>query len=433
MGLHKKLGLRDVILWALANSVAGLGIGCAIRIFAGGDATAHALIPISIVFANVVGFAAVLAVRFVLPRYSGFPAYVRIPMAVVTLVAGGVFGSALAILVNPLVVFYQAKHALMIITVNGVLALVVGFVTYTYERMRNQIEEEASARGMLEQEMNIARDIQMDLLPKSFPKVDGIDMFGFTVPARHVGGDCYDVIELGEGRMAVTIGDVSGKGTPAAILMANLQAAVRALSESHVPPTRLVERVNRLVYGYTEESVFITFFYCVLDTRTGEVDYVNAGHNPPYVLRADGTKEHLRDGGLVIGIVPGADYDQGHTTLGPGDDLVLYTDGITEATNPNGEMFGEERLEDLLVEHRGDSARDIEENVYSSLRDFTAGASQTDDLTMMVVKVESDAPMGDGRLPDSNAPAKVEDESSAARGASVLDAHRLSASEHVHT
>lgn len=426
--LPKRLGLKDVVLWALANSVAGLGIGCAIRLFASGDAASRALVPISIVFANVVGFAAILAVRFVLPRYSGFPAYIRIPMAVVTLVAGGTFGSALAILVNPLVVFYQSKHALMVIVVNGVMALVVGFVTYTYERMRSQIEREASARGKLEQEMNIARDIQMELLPKSFPKIAGIDMFGFTVPARQVGGDCYDVIDLGDGKLGITIGDVSGKGTPAAILMANLQAAVRALSESGVGPTMLVERVNRLVYGYTEESVFITFFYCVFDTRTGEIEYVNAGHNPPCVLREDGSKEYLRQGGLVIGIVPDANYEQGKARLTPGDDLVLYTDGITEAANPNGEMFGEERLEDLLVKHRRDSARDIEERVYSGLRDFTAGASQADDLTMVVVKVEAGAPIDEETHLRSESSEKAEGGSIAARGATATNALRGSAS-----
>ncbi|MCK5597446.1 MAG: SpoIIE family protein phosphatase, partial [Candidatus Eisenbacteria sp.] len=132
--------------------------------------------------------------------------------------------------------------------------------------MRIQIEQEAAERGKLEHEMNIARDIQMALLPKTFPSLPGLDMFAFTVPARHVGGDCYDVIDIGEGRLAITIGDVSGKGTPAAILMANVQAAVRALSESKVPAAELITRVNRLVHGYTEDSVFITFFYSVLDT-----------------------------------------------------------------------------------------------------------------------------------------------------------------------
>jgi len=341
----------------------------------------------SIVFANVVGFAAVLTARFVLPKYSGLPVYLRVPLAGLTLVAGGVLGSGLAILVNPLVVLYQLRIGLMVLTVNGVLALAVGLVTFTYGQMRIQMEQEAAERGKLEHEMNIARDIQMELLPKTFPKLPGLDMFAFTVPARHVGGDCYDVIDIGEGRLAITIGDVSGKGTPAAILMANVQAAVRVLSESQVPAVELITRVNKLVHGYTDDGVFITFFYSILDTRTGQLAYVNAGHNPPCILRRDGSREYLDRGGLVIGVMPNSEYEEGHATLLAGDDLVLYTDGVTEAENTEDEMFGEERLEQLLMEHRHASAREIEEQVYSSIKDFAAGAPQTDDLTMVIVKM----------------------------------------------
>lgn len=406
---------RTLWLWALANSVAGLGIGAAIILFADTGASTSSLIPMSIVFANVVGFVAVLTVRYVIPRVSGFPAWVRYPLAVLTLIGGGIFGSGLAILVNPLVVFYQTRLALMVVSVNGVLALIVGFLTLVYEHMRHQIEREASERGRLEQEMSIARDIQMELLPRTFPRIPGLDMFAFTVPARHVGGDCYDVIDLGDGRLAVTIGDVSGKGTPAAILMANVQAAVRALSESGVPAAQLIARVNRLVHTFTEESAFITFFYCVLDTRTGDVCYVNAGHNPPSILRADGGKELLDRGGLVIGILPGADYEEGHTILGPGDGLVLYTDGITEAANAEEEMFGEERLEMVLREHRHESAREIEEHVYSGIRSFVGTAAQSDDLTMVVVKLAART-LDEESVTSSDSPREAEGGPPAARG-----------------
>jgi serine phosphatase RsbU (regulator of sigma subunit) len=418
-----RLGSKTLGWWALANSLAGLGIGTAIRLFAAGEASAPALIPMSIVFANVVGFAAVLTVRFLLPKYSGFPGYIRIPLAVVTLIAAGTFGSALAILVNPLVVFYQMRYALMVVTVNGVIALVVGLVTYTYEQMRRQIESEARARGRLEHEMNVARDIQMELLPKTFPNIPGVDMYAFTVPARHVGGDCYDVINIGDGRVAFTIGDVSGKGTPAAILMANVMAAVRALSESGVPSGKLIERVNRLVHSYTEDSVYITFCYCVLDVRTRRLTYVNAGHYPPCILRANGDREYMERGGLVIGIMPGTEYEEGTVTLAPGDDLVLYTDGITEARNPDDEMFGEERLEEVLLENRSGSAREIEEMVYTRIKDFTAGAAQSDDLTMVVVKVKGET-ADDGSFISSESPREARGGPSAARGAPGRDALR---------
>ncbi|MBD3368459.1 MAG: SpoIIE family protein phosphatase [Candidatus Eisenbacteria bacterium] len=419
----RRLKARTVFLWALFNSLAGLAIGGAIKLFADGSSSAHALIPMSIVFANVVGFAAVLTVRYVFPKYSGFPGYVRLPMGVLTLVAAGVFGSGVAILVNPLVVFYQMRLALMAVTVNGVLALAVGFVVYTYEQMRGRIEEEASARGRLEHEMNVARDIQMELLPKTFPNLAGLDIYGFSVPARHVGGDCYDIIDLGDGRLAFTIGDVSGKGTPAALLMANVQAAVRALADSGARPSDLIRRVNRIVHGYTKESVFITFFYGVLDSGTGECLYVNAGHNPPCVMRAGGDREHLTEGGLVVGAMPGTTYDEGRCRLGPGDEVVLYTDGITEATNPADEMFGEERLMELLDINRSLSAREIEERVYSSLRDFTEGAPQSDDLTMVIIKLASGIGTSEADS-DSDSPREAEGGLSAARGASSTDALR---------
>ena len=416
----RPFGARAIWLWALGNSLAGLAVGCAIHLFAAGDIAARGLIPMSVVFANVVGFAAVLTAKFVLPRYSGMPATLRVPLAGLTLVAGGVLGTGLALLINPLVILYQWRLALMVLTVNGVLALAVGLVTYTYEQMRTRIEEEASERGKLEHEMNIARDIQMELLPKTFPNLPGLDMFAFSVPAKHVGGDCYDVIDVGDGKLAITIGDVSGKGTPAAILMANVQAAVRALSESKVPAGELITRVNRLVHGYTEESAFITFFYSVLDTRTGDLVYVNAGHNPPCILRKNGHRDYLDRGGLIVGIMPGSEYEEGRTTLNPGDDLVLYTDGITEAENTEDEMFGEERLEQLLIEHRHSSAREIEERVYSNIREFAAGTSQTDDLTMVIVKMTADVGNGETEeVPDS--PRMAKGGSPAARGASSTD------------
>lgn len=423
----RRLSLKGVLLWALAASVAGLGIGLAIMLFSGAEGgAARSLVLMSVVFANVAVFTAVLTVKFVMPLMSNLPAYVRIPLGIVLLLAGGVIGSGIAILVNPLIVLYQMKNAVMVTTINGVVALAVGLMVYMYEQMRNQVENAVAERSRLEHEMNIARRIQTELLPKQFPNPPGWDIFGFSVPARHVGGDCYDVIEMDDGRLAITIGDVAGKGAPAAILMANVQAAVRALAESGVPADQLVGRVNTLVHSYTADSVFVTFFYAVLDTRTQQLTYVNAGHNPPCVLRSDGRREYLDKGGLVVGIMPGIEYEQATVTLGTGDDLVLYTDGITEAMNVEEEMFGEERLEELLVAHRHKSARDIEEHVYTEIRDFAAGAAQADDLTMVIVKrhdgsgsTESDN--SEEARASSDSPREAMGGSSAAQGASDSD------------
>jgi sigma-B regulation protein RsbU (phosphoserine phosphatase) len=244
-------------------------------------------------------------------------------------------------------------------------------------------------------------------------------VFGFTVPARHVGGDCYDVVDIGDGRLAFTIGDVAGKGAPAALLMANVQATVRALTDTCESPRELVGRLNRLICDLTEDDVFVTFFYGVLDWRTGELRYVNAGHNPPFVLRADGHKEYLGEGGLVIGLLPGAEYTEGGTCLVPGDNLVLYTDGVTEATNPQDEMFGVARLEKLLGEHRLATAREIEERVYTGIKDFAAGAPQADDLTMVVLKIDG-ATSGLMSIARSGSPREAKGGPPAARGTPAM-------------
>jgi len=418
-GLSRRLSLKTVLLWALAASAAGLAVGLAIKVFSGSEGgAARSLIPMSIVFANVAVFAAVLTVRYVLPKMSGFPVYVRFPLAVITLIAAGVFGSGLAILINPLVVLYQVRNALMIVTVNGVVALTIGAITYNYELLRQQIETVVAERSKLEQEMDIARTIQTQLLPTSFPEPPGWDIYGFSVPARQVGGDCFDVIDLGDGKLAITIGDVAGKGTPAAILMANIQAAVRALAESGVEPRQLMRHVNRIAHSYTGDSEFITFFYCVLDTRTGEIRYVNAGHNLPCVLRSDGEKEFLDKGGLIVGIMSDVEYEDAVVSLGPGDSIVLFTDGVTEALNPEEEMFGDERLEGLLVEHRHLGARDIEKRVYTELTGFVAGAAQADDITMVVVKCYAGAAAPAFYEEDSGPPREADGGLSAARGVS---------------
>lgn len=411
--LSRRLTFKTILLWALAASTAGLAIGLAIQVFSGSEGgVARSLIPMSIVFANVAVFAAVLTVRFVLPKMSGFPVYVRIPLAVITLIAAGVFGSGLAILINPLVILYQMRNALMIVTVNGVLALAIGAITYNYELLKEQIETVVAERSKLEREMDIARTIQTQLLPKSFPELPGWDIYGFSVPARHVGGDCFDVIDMGDGKLAITIGDVAGKGTPAAILMANVQAAVRALAESGAEPRQLMRHVNRIAYSYTGDSEFITFFYCVLDTKTGAIRYVNAGHNLPCVLRGNGEKEFLDKGGLIVGIMPDVEYEDAVVTLGSGDSIVLFTDGVTEALNPHEEMFGDERLEDLLVEHRHLGAQDIEKRIYTELQGFVAGAAQADDITMVAVKCYADT------AEFSDPPREADGGLSAARGVS---------------
>jgi serine phosphatase RsbU (regulator of sigma subunit) len=229
-----------------------------------------------------------------------------------------------------------------------------------------------------------ARAIQQVLLPTQFPRVDGFEITGRAQPARSVGGDYFDILALGEGKTAVCIGDVAGKGMPAALLMANLQAAVKATAGPNVAPSRLCENVKRVVGDNLSGGKFISFFYGVIDSAARTLTYTNAGHNPPILARADGAVERLMRGGPAFCRLFRDDPHQEETiALAPGDRLVLFTDGASEARRGE-EEFGEERLAAFITAHRGSSAAALQEMMVEELTAFTAG-DFSDDVTLVVV------------------------------------------------
>lgn len=195
-----------------------------------------------------------------------------------------------------------------------------------------------------QQELDAAREIQRNLLPRAMPKVKGCDLAALCESCTEVGGDYYDLLEFSEHKVGMIIADVVGKGAPAALLMSNLQAAVRILVNEATPPGLLAEKVNRLIAGSITPNRYITFFYGVLDTQAKTLTYTNAGHNPPLLLKADGAHIKLDKGGTVIGLFPHVNYEQEAIPLDSADLLVLYTDGVTEARNAAEEEFGEVRL-----------------------------------------------------------------------------------------
>src|SRR5215471_8306705 len=221
--------------------------------------------------------------------------------------------------------------------------------------VRTQIENGRSARGLLrlaaerEQELEDARDIQKRLLPRDIPEFPGYQIATAWQPARTVGGDYYDIFKLSDRHLAVCIADVSGKGMPAALLMSNVQAAVHAFASDATTPARLCERLNRMVSANTDCDRFITFFYGMLDLELGRFVYSNAGHNAPILLRGDGTLERLECGGPVLGPLSNYRYEQADIPFAGRDRLLFFTDGITEARNPQGDEFGEARLVELLM------------------------------------------------------------------------------------
>jgi sigma-B regulation protein RsbU (phosphoserine phosphatase) len=248
---------------------------------------------------------------------------------------------------------------------------------------------ESVERSRLEEEMVLARKIQSSFLPARFPHIKGLDIFGSAIPSKHVGGDYFDVLDLGNGSYMLAVADVAGKGVPAGLLMSMLQASLRTqVSENGVAVGRILQRINRLVFESTGPEQFATFFLCTIDSEQLALTFSNAGHNFPIVVRNDGSCELLQEGGLILGVMSDVTFNEGQVPLRTGDMLVCYTDGVTEARDRLDEEYGEERLVRLLQSLRGrGSAAEVIEAVHNSVLEFTGGADQADDMTMLVLKV----------------------------------------------
>jgi sigma-B regulation protein RsbU (phosphoserine phosphatase) len=216
--------------------------------------------------------------------------------------------------------------------------------------------------------------------------VTGLDLAGHNAPCRTVGGDYFDFFAYPNGRVAMVLGDVSGKGMPASLLMMGLQARVQVLIEEPENLGAVMTRLNRLTAANCPSNRFITFFMCLLDGTTGELIFSNAGHNPPLLMRADGTVEWLDAGGCVLGIMPMMKYDESRCRLDSGDVLVVFSDGVTDALNPDGEDFGEVRLAAVVKEHRKESSAAILEAVNRAIAEFAAGTPPPDDLTLLIAR-----------------------------------------------
>jgi len=251
---------------------------------------------------------------------------------------------------------------------------------------------ETIEKQRMEDELMIAREIQKGLLPSVLPQMPGIELAATNISSKQVGGDYYDIIHCDGTRYFMAIGDVSGKGSPAALLMANLQATIRALVPLHLPIEELTARVNDLMCENTGGSKFVTFFWGVLDHLTRSFTYVNAGHNYPYLIHGDGSFERLQKGGMILGVMKSTiPYEHDVVELLEGDTVVLFTDGVTEAMNAEGVEYGEERLEAVLRASRRQDAHAIIEHIHQDVLRYTSGAPQSDDLTMMVIRVEGEA------------------------------------------
>jgi phosphoserine phosphatase RsbU/P len=256
------------------------------------------------------------------------------------------------------------------------------------EILEREIAEARAARRRdqkQQRELEEARLIQRGLLPTSVPTIADVELAVAWQPANGVGGDCFDTLSFGR-VLGVSIADIAGKGLPAALLMSNLQAAVRAFAQESVAPSSICGSVNRLLCRNMASGRFATFCYARIDAPGRRVVYSNAGHNPPLLIERSGAAHQMSEGGMVLGVFPENTYEQGELPLAPGDRLVFYTDGITEARSPEGEEYGEERLTAMAVDTRTEPAEAAKEAILADVNAFTGGRFE-DDATLIVVGV----------------------------------------------
>jgi sigma-B regulation protein RsbU (phosphoserine phosphatase) len=239
--------------------------------------------------------------------------------------------------------------------------------------------------GMQEQ-LKLAYDIWIKLLPAAPPEIPGYDVSGKSVPALALGGDYFDFIEAASGDWAICLGDVSGKGLPASLLVANLQATLRGqtLVESQV--NEKIERSNKLMHRSTDVEKFATLFYGILKVGAHEMTFVNAGHEPPFVFAASGERKRLESGGLALSVIDDFPYTQETLSFAPGDVLVVYSDGVTDAINTSDEPFEADRLAAVVEQHLREPASIIVDQIVQAVAAYSKGAPQIDDITVVVVK-----------------------------------------------
>lgn len=249
-----------------------------------------------------------------------------------------------------------------------------------------RLAEVENMERLMAHELDQAAEIQRRFLPAQAPQVPGLDLSGHNAPCRTVGGDYFDFFPYPSGRVAMVLGDVSGKGMPASLLMMQFQARVQLLIEEPESLAAVVTRLNRLTSTNCPSNRFITFFMCLVDGTTGDLVFANAGHNPPLLLRADSRVEWLEAGGCPLGIIPMMKYDEARERLDPGDVLVVFSDGVTDAMNPQGDEFGEARLAEVVSDHRGESAGAILDAVNHAITVWAAGTPLPDDLTLLVAR-----------------------------------------------
>jgi sigma-B regulation protein RsbU (phosphoserine phosphatase) len=277
----------------------------------------------------------------------------------------------------------------------GQLATAFMGMAQDLKRYIEDLTRTTAAKQRIESELSIAATIQKSMLPNTFPPFPGrdeLDIYALMRPAKEVGGDFYDFFLIDEHHLCVVVGDVSGKGVPAALFMSVTKYLVEAVAAEGAPPEEILRRVNGQLARNNESCMFVTLFAGILDLKTGELSYANAGHNPPITLTTDGQTTFLeRPGGPILGVMDDATFRMDRLFLKPGEVLLAYTDGVTEAANTAGEFFAEDKLETAMKSFIKTPSQEIAKSLLNEIDMFCRDAPQTDDITILAIRYKPSA------------------------------------------
>lgn len=272
-------------------------------------------------------------------------------------------------------------------------ALAIDLIQLSIKRFIENLKAETAARERIESELRIAHEIQSSMLPTVFPQRQEFELFAMMDPAKEVGGDFYDFFFVDENRLCCVIGDVSGKGVPAALFMAITKTLIKTVARQSLSTSEVLARVNNILCPDNQTCLFVTVFFLIIDIKSGMFEYTNAGHNPPLIVAADGGVEYMKiPGGFVVGVMENVRCEDRKVQLKPGDTIFLYTDGVTEAMDPEQKQFSETRLKAALEKVKTAGPKEMIEAVRREVFSFARGASQSDDITMLAIKLSTARP-----------------------------------------
>ncbi|MBP7149348.1 MAG: PP2C family protein-serine/threonine phosphatase [Acidobacteria bacterium] len=391
--LRRESPLRLIAAWAGGSAVIGGLIGAALGILVVRQDQGFDwwFVKQSVLFAEIIGLSAIIGSRYAFPLLEGMPRLLRHALVLATLIGGALAATALSLALRPGLVFtHKLPYLVGLVGANVVLALLVGGALIAWETLKRRLArayDELRVKEAMEREIALARDVQQELLPKQAPDLPGYEIAFSCEPAGLIGGDTFEFVVRPDGRVALAVGDVVGKGIAAALQMANVQALIRAVAPVEGDPARLNAILSGAIGSRAKPGRYVTFAYLVLDASDGSFEYSLAGHLPPIVAGPRGVRL-LERGGLPLGLVPDMPYERGADRLEVGEVLVLYTDGLVEAAPDNDpdRQFGRERLVEMVQDRARGTAEALLEQILDEQHRHCAGTPAADDTTLIVLR-----------------------------------------------